>query len=80
MTQRSRSDSYRSMVMTARDLADSFHRFERDMARFRRMATEAEDKDEVMYAVMEGCDNERRRKAIETINDRLGDLDAERWG
>jgi len=70
----SQSDNYRTMVNTARDLADSFARFERDMARFRRIVAECQDKDEVMLAVVEGCNTPKRREAIETINERLRGL------
>jgi hypothetical protein len=64
------SAEYRTMVNAARDLADSFNRFERDFARFRRIVQET-PRAEVAAALTAACDSEKRRRAIELLDQRL---------
>lgn len=62
---------YRALVNIARDVADSFHRFDRDWQRFCRMVKAADNR-EVSAALLEACaGNEKRMAAMNQINERL---------
>lgn len=61
-----------SVANAARDVADNFLRFERDMRRLRKLIAQCgADHPQVIAAVQRGCDSPDRRRALETINARM---------